>query len=197
MFWKVNRESTMFRGVLVVMALAAVSLLPAFAQGNAGRFGPPSGRGTAVAALSAEEAQELAYMREEEKMARDLYNKLAEKWNLRVFDRIADSEQRHFDAVGRLLTRYNIPDPALDMPEGKFKDASLQALYDELLAKGSISVKDALEVGALVEKTDIADLEEALKTATNAEVKRVFTSLLQGSMNHLDAFEACLELVNQ
>ena len=58
-------------------------------------------------------------------------------------------------------------------------------------------MKDALEVGVLVEKADIEDLESALKTVTNAEVKRVFTSLLQGSMNHLDAFEGYLEILNQ
>lgn len=197
MFWKTNRESSLLRGVLMGAALAAVSLAPAFAQGNAGRFGPPSGGVAAPVSLSADEAKEVAFMREEEKLARDLYRKLAEKWNLRVFDRISESEQRHFDAVGRLITRYNLDDPARDLPDGVFSNTSLQALYNELLAKGERSVKDALEAGVIVEKADIADLENALKTATNPEVRRVFTSLLRGSMNHLDAFEGYLELLNQ
>lgn len=182
---------------VALAACMAVFSVPAAAQGNINRFGPPSGVTPAAATVTAEEARELAFMREEEKMARDLYTKLAEKWNLRVFERIAESEQRHFDAAGRLLTRYNIDDPARDLPEGVFKDSSLQSLYDQLLAKGTLSVKDALEVGVLVEKADIGDLEDALKTVTNAEVKRVFTSLLQGSMNHLDAFEGYLEILNQ
>lgn len=181
---------------LTLAALAVFSILAA-AQGNPNRFGPPSGVTPVVTTVTAEEARELAFMREEEKMARDLYTKLAGKWNLRVFERIAESEQRHFDAVGRLLARYNIDDPARDLPEGVFKDASLQSLYNELLAKGMLSVKDALEVGVLVEKADIEDLEEALKTVANAEVKRVFSSLLQGSTSHLDAFEGCLEILNQ
>jgi len=181
---------------LSLAALAVFSILAA-AQGNPNRFGPPSGVAPAVSTVTAEEARELAFMREEEKMARDLYARLAGKWNLRVFERIAESEQRHFDAVGRLLARYNIDDPARDLPEGVFRDASLQSLYNELLAKGMLSVKDALEVGVLVEKADIEDLESARKTVTDAEVKRVFTSLLQGSTSHLDAFEGCLELLNQ
>jgi hypothetical protein len=52
-------------------------------------------------------------------------------------------------------------------------------------------------VGVLVEKADIEDLEAALKIVTNAEVKRVFTSLLQGSTSHLDTFEGYLEILNQ
>lgn len=186
-----------FRIFTLTLAALAVFSTVAAAQGNPNRFGPPSGVTPVVTAVTAEEARELAFMREEEKMARDLYAKLAEKWNLRVFERISESEQRHFDAVGRLLTRYNIEDPARDLPEGVFKDASLQSLYNQLLAKGMLSVKDALEVGVLVEKADIEDLEAALKIVTNAEVKRVFTSLLQGSTSHLDAFEGYLEILNQ
>lgn len=182
----------MFAAAMWIM----VACLPVVAQGNGKRFGPPSGAVPAVAALSAEEARGLALMREEEKLARDLYTKFAENWNLRIFARISESEQRHFDAVGRLLARYNIEDPARDLPEGVFRDASLQALYDELLAKGGQSIQDALEVGLLVEQRDIADLENTLLLTANADVKRVLTSLLSGSMRHLDSFEECLEILN-
>lgn len=192
-----NRFRTMLPRMLAVAVWFMAAALPVVAQGNGKRFGPPSGAAPAVVALSAEEARGLAFMREEEKLARDLYQKFAEKWNLRIFARISDSEQRHFDAVGRVLARYNIEDPARDLPEGVFRDASLQALYDELLAKGGQSIKNALEAGVLVEQRDIADLENTLTLAANADVKRVFTSLLAGSMGHLDSFEDCLEILNQ
>ena len=196
MFFNANRKKTLARGVLVVAGLVVFSSLPATAQGYGHSSGPPAGGASAVLTLSATEAKELAFMREEEKMARDLYRKLYAKWNLRVFDRISESEQRHFDAVGRLLTRFNLEDPARGMSEGIFADASLQTLYNELLAKGERSVKDALEVGVLVEKADIEDLEAAMKSAANADVKRLYTSLLQGSMNHLDTFEGFIEILN-
>lgn len=183
-------------GGLLVAGLLALASVPAAAQGNGRPAGPGAGSATVVLNLSAAEAAELAFMREEEKMARDIYRKLHAKWNLRVFDRIAESEQRHFDAVGRLLTRANIEDPAQGLAEGVFANTKLQTLYNELLLKGESSLKDALEVGVLIETADIADLETAMDSAVNAELKRVYASLLQASMNHLDSFESCLEILN-
>jgi hypothetical protein len=197
MFFNANRKKTLAGGMLAVAGLAVLSSVPAAAQGYGRPSGPPAGGASATLTLSATEAKALAFMREEEKMARDLYRQLYAKWKLRVFDRISESEQRHFDAVGRLLTRFQLEDPARGLSDGIFTDPGLQALYNELLAKGERSAKDALEVGVLVEKTDIEDLEAALKSVTNTEVKRVFTSLLQASMNHLDTFESFIEILNQ
>lgn len=201
-FWK--HILTLAGGALLA---AAPLLAQANGNGNSSGNGNSNGTGngtgictgtcvTAPQALTEAEAASLAFMREEEKMARDLYRRLYAKWNVRSFDRIAESEQRHFDAVGRMIERHQIADPAAGNAEGVFKSQALQNLYNELLAKGEQSVKDALEVGVLVEKTDIADLEKALPAVANTEVKRVYTSLLAGSMNHLDSFESLLEVVN-
>jgi len=194
---KLRIEVNLFRVLLAAALLAAASRPPAVAQANDDRFGPPGGGAGGVLSLSAAEAKEVAFLREEEKMARDLYRRLYAKWKLRVFDRISESEQRHFEAIGRLLTRFQLEDPAAGLPEGVFKDAALQTLYNELLAKGERSVKDALEAGVMVETADIGDLERALKSVVNPEVKRALTSLLQGSMNHLDTFESLIEVLNQ
>ena len=59
------------------------------------------------------------------------------------------------DQVKLLLDRYGLADPALD--PGKFSDPTLQALYDQLIAQGSVSLEEALKVGVLIEQTDIAD----------------------------------------
>lgn len=49
-------------------------------------------------------------MREEEKLARDVYLTFGEKWGLTLFTNIAKSEQTHTDAVKTLLDRYEIKD---------------------------------------------------------------------------------------
>jgi hypothetical protein len=134
-------------------------------------------------------------MREEEKLAYDVYQQLGEKWNLNVFRRIALSENRHATAVADLLTRYGIKDPAQDSPAGVYSDPALNILYSQLMAKGSLSIKDALEVGVLIEKTDIADLESAMKETVKPDIKRVYSNLLRGSFNHLEAFETSLEFL--
>jgi hypothetical protein len=176
--------------VLMLAALAFTLSTPAMAQ----PYGPGPGYGyttgiVTVTPLSDSEAQTLKFMREEEKLARDVYDALFKKWNLITFQNIAASEQAHFDALGTLLTRYSVTDPAQGLAAGVYSNTKLSALYNELMAKGTKSVQDALEVGVLIEKTDIADLETALKGTAKLDVKRVYTNLMSGSYNHLEAFE--------
>ncbi len=174
----------------VLFAFAA----PAMAQSWYRVNGPGTGTPVAVVPVTAEEVRWLAYMREEEKLARDVYEQLLAKWGLSIFRNIAMSEEQHHTAIGTLLVRYSVPDPALNKPTGVYVDAKLAALYSQLMAKGLQSAKDALEVGVLIEKTDIADLEAALKSTVKLDIKRVYTNLMNGSYNHLEAFETTLEI---
>lgn len=137
--------------------------------------------------LNQSEIDALLFMREEEKLARDVYLTLYEKWNLVIFNNIARSEQQHMNAVKVLLDQYNLEDPMLG-EIGEFENQVLQDLYDELILTGSKSVQDALKVGGAIEEIDILDLKESLADATNTDVIRVFESLLRGSNNHLRAF---------
>ena len=155
-------------------------------NGNGG-----NGNGTQLTAvpasdLSAEEAAALLYMREEEKLARDVYNQMYALWGQPTFQNIAASEQTHTDEIKLLLDRYVLADPALD--PGQFTDANLQALYDQLIAQGSVSLTEALNVGALIEQTDIADLQARLAQTDNADIQLVYTNLMNASYNHLAAF---------
>lgn len=150
-----------------------------------------------VAALPLEElsdAEELSItlMREEEKLARDVYLTLSEDWDLNIFANIARSEQRHMDAVGNLIAKYGLNDPVVDDTVGAFTDAELDALYDDLVIEGRKSVVDALLVGAAIEDLDIGDLMEALEVVDNADIQLVFENLLQGSANHYAAFTRLL-----
>lgn len=177
-------------GVVTLLAVVGILWTPTAAQAAA--RGPRQG-GSAVAvtpaALSDEEAAGLVFMREEEKMARDLYSAFAAEWGVPIFSNIARSEQRHMDSVARLLDRYGLDDPAAGKAPGEFSDPDLQALYDDLLAQGSVSVAAALEVGVLVEVTDIADLDARLETTAQPDIRRVYTSLRRGSTHHLAAFQ--------
>ncbi len=144
---------------------------------------------TATATDPSSLAADLAFMREEEKLARDVYTVLAQKWGLRTFSNIARSEQVHMDAVLVLLDRYGFTDPAADLPAGSYADPHLQELYDALIARGSVSIEEALAVGKLIEQTDIADLDERIERTDEADVAAVYENLRAGSVNHLAAFE--------
>ena len=147
------------------------------------------------ATLSADEVKWLLYMREEEKLARDIYNEFFRIYGLKIFGNIAVSEQRHFESIGTLISRYGLTDPAQEA--GVFLNADIQALYDDLLAKGKLSVRDALQVGVIIEETDIDDLEAAMSVTDRKDIDRVYANLMAGSYSHLDAFESNLEMANR
>ena len=139
------------------------------------------------------EEESLLYMREEEKLARDVYLALYDRWQLAIFKNISTSELRHMDAIKTLLVRYGVPDPALD--PGKFTNPNLQLLYDALIIQGDSgdsSVTDALNVGVLIEETDIEDLLSGIAIARHNDIKRVYQNLMAGSENHWAAFQSVL-----
>lgn len=138
--------------------------------------------------LTEEESAGLRFMREEEKLAHDVYLTLYEIWGTPVFQNIANSERTHMDAVLSLLERYGITDPVGDNTIGVFTDPTLQALYDQLVAQGTQSLGDALKVGAAIEEIDILDLEERSAQTANADIRQVYANLTQGSRNHLRSF---------
>lgn len=139
----------------------------------------------------------LTFMREEEKLARDVYQKFYELWGESIFQNIAASEQKHTTAVQGLLAYYSITDPVAEDVPGEFVNQDLQDLYDNLVAHGSISLVDALETGALIEEVDIKDLNDALVIITNEDVRLVYNQLLKGSRNHLRGFINNLELLGE
>jgi hypothetical protein len=143
--------------------------------------------------LSQEEMDGLLFMREEEKLAHDVYIKLYEIWGLPIFENIAQSEQTHTEAVLAIIIRYGLDDPAANSNIGEFSNTALQDLYNQLIEQGSQSLADALKVGALIEEIDILDLEEHLADTSNQAIVSVYENLLTGSRNHLRAFVSTLE----
>lgn len=145
-----------------------------------------------AAVLSTGEIQTLTFMREEEKLAHDVYLTLNETWPQPVFANIAQSEQQHMDAMLALLERYQIADPARPVI-GLFNNMELQALYDKLVIRGQQSATEALYVGAAIEEIDILDLEKAIAETDQPDLRRAYENLLAASGNHLRAFVRNIE----
>lgn len=147
----------------------------------------------AATQLSEADVNNILWMREEEKLARDVYLVLYEKWGAEMFANISESEQQHMDAVKRLIQIYGLDDPVVDNTIGQFTNPVLGELYVTLLTSGEVSLQEALNVGITIEELDIEDLNNALAVTSVRNIQRVFMNLLNGSYNHLAAFEACLE----
>lgn len=137
--------------------------------------------------LSDEEEAGTRYMREEEKMAHDVYVFLLEKWDLPAFDHISNAETRHFSAMGFLVENFGIDDPA-QAETGKFQNAKIAQLDNSMTEQGSKSLIDALKAGAYIEEVDIADLRQYIDQTDNEQIKGVYQNLLWASGNHIRAF---------
>ena len=94
------------------------------------------------------------------------------------------------NSLRSMLEKYGIDDPVTDDRTGRFNNKHLAALYESLVAKGKQSVNAAIEVGKEIEILDISDLKQAIAVSSSQDLIRVYQRLLNGSYNHLEAFNS-------
>ena len=152
-----------------------------------------NGQSGTTANLSPEDIENIVYLREEEKLARDVYLYLYATWGQWIFENIAASEQQHMDAVKTLLDRYGIEDPVVVDDEGQFSNPMLGELYISLTSKGYSDEIEALLVGATIEDMDIYDINSMLDNTDKPDLTSVYENLMKGSRNHLRSFCGLLE----
>ncbi len=162
--------------------------------------------------LNDDEKYTLAYMWNEEKLAKDIYLALNALYPTAQFENIATrSETTHQANVEALLQKYdlNITNPTdytehysaqelLAYGPGEYTLPEIKELYDALYTKGQQSQIDALQVGCMVEVTDINDLDQDIEIAqeTNAtDIIAVYENLRSGSYNHYWAFDNALKVL--
>ena len=172
------------RRMLISSGMIAAGLL--FGGGSA--FAAGRSQTTTIASLSDREMADLLFMREEEKLARDVYLAMYQIWHLPVFSSIASSEQMHMDAMLSMVKIYGLSDPVASNGVGKFTDLRLQALHDELVARGKTSALEALRVGGYIEEVDMLDIQHAMEATDASNLDQVYANLLSGSRSHLQAF---------
>ncbi len=145
--------------------------------------------GMAVEDLNDDEISGLLFMREEEKLAHDVYVALYGMWSRQVFDNISSSEMTHTNAVLVLIDKYELTDPAASSAAGEFVNTDLQNLYDTFVEAGETSMLEAMRVGAAIEEVDIIDIQTQRDNyVDNADITLVYENLMKGSRNHLRAF---------
>jgi len=177
------------------LLLACQSETPTSADGSdiLAKYGGGNGGGSGFE-LSQEEEDGLIHMRIEEKLARDVFIVIGDLWNHKVFLNIQLSEQKHMDAVKRLLDKYNVPDPLTTDSVGVFPDPQFQQLYNQFIQQGNQSLQEALLVGKSIEELDIDDLTFQLTIVDNPDIIRVYQNLKAASEKHLAAFNRCLNV---
>ena len=147
--------------------------------------------------LTPNEIQWLIYIREEEKMARDLYIGMYNSWGLSIFKSISEEEQEHINAMLELFKMYSIVDPlAGDVPRN-YTNQHIANLHTSLLTQGMQSNKDGLKACALQEEISMQDLDLAMKSTQQQAINKVYSELQRDSINHLRSFIHSLEIFGE
>jgi len=139
--------------------------------------------------LTEQEKDDLLFMWEEEKMARDIYSLMNQKYQAKVFQNIGASEKKHMDSVKNLLTQVGLSTPVDENQIGLFTNPIIIDMYTDLLYRGNQSYQEALQVGLDIEVTDIADLTLRIQNARDPGIIKVYEALRDASYNHKAAFE--------
>jgi hypothetical protein len=176
---------------------------------------PPELRNGRVGFLDAAEETHLVFMREEEKLARDVYITLGTIYPaLTTFDKIDDSEQSHTDTMAKMLKLFRVKDPSTSDDIGVFTGAEYGWYFTDkfayLVGEGSTNGLAALYVGAFIEELDMHDIAHCpavilemhdeieedgcgLAYTDEAELSRTYGRLLDGSKSHLRAYVKAIE----
>ncbi|MDF0591259.1 DUF2202 domain-containing protein [Candidatus Methanocrinis natronophilus] len=154
------------------------------------RLGEETAGPAATGALSAAEVEGMAFILEEERMARDLYLEFYKTTRLAVFHDVAVSEEIHIASILTLMERRGLPAP----PEapGVYADEALQRMYEELLAAAE-SPEAALRAAAQVEEASVHDLSTEIEGTLEPDLISVYGGLMVGSQKHLRTFVRALE----
>ncbi|MEE4251051.1 MAG: DUF2202 domain-containing protein [Alcanivoracaceae bacterium] len=156
---------------------------------------PAGKRSSGSSELTRTEIANLQFMREEEKLARDVYLTLDQYWGNQtsVFANIAVSEESHTSTINYLLEKYDIEDPVISNEIGVFTNPELQELFHTLVEQGSMSFIDGLYVGALIEEVDMEDIVAAIDATDERAMILAYSNLLDGSKSHLRGFVSVIE----
>jgi len=146
--------------------------------------------------LTESEIAALMEIREEEKLAHDVYQYFFEMYDHVIFENIAKREEVHTNAVLNLIKGYGLEDPT-PTEAGVYSYLPFNELYNSLIEKGTVNLTEALKVGAFVEEYDINDLQKLLEETQNQDVILVYSNLLQGSKSHLSAFSKVLNQLGE
>lgn len=138
-------------------------------------------------AISDEVKNDLSFLLEEEKLARDVYLYAYDLYQVNIFNNISQSEQKHMDAVKVILNKYGLSDNIAD-ERGVFGHIDIQNLYNDYIAMVDRSLVDALTVGITIEDLDIKDLNLFKTRAEQSDIINMYNKLACGSGNHLRAF---------
>ncbi len=145
--------------------------------------------------LNTREAETLVLMREDEKLARDVYHAFYTYWRQASWLEAMQRRQARMNRIASLLQQYELPDPLPDTRPGSFPSPELAELYTQLVKRGAQSYIDAVDVCIQIEQLDIADLQAAILESRHETLDQSYQVLLESSRYTLDQMSHMRQIV--
>ncbi|MFB6116344.1 MAG: DUF2202 domain-containing protein [Candidatus Nanosalina sp.] len=143
--------------------------------------------------LGEQEVEDIRYMRQEESLAHDVYDRFYEEYGVRAFDNIKYSEQTHAEVFKELIEKYGLED-SYNESTNSFESQEITELKDKLVERGMEGEVEALKVAVEIEEMNVAHLREKLNNAENRDLQEIYSNLLEDSKRHLTAFDRQLDM---
>jgi len=190
-------KKIIFSTILFSTLMATGCMGNGYGQGNRGISSSTPSTSYSSSSLSSSLKSSLAYMYDEERLAKEVYLAIYQKQPVKQLSKIASkAEVRHIDAVKKLAQKYGVATPYQKV--GKYQSSHIETLFNQLYTKGIRSKKDAREVGCMVEVIDVDDLNRYMDEAQRANAQdllQTYSFLRKGSYNHYWAFDRGLKQI--
>jgi hypothetical protein len=153
---------------------------------------------TTYPALTSQEAFDLLYLVEEEKMTRDVIAFFWQRYDVRVFERIMTTERRHMNMIQRAMSTSRVAHPTFPVQAGNYTVSNLRTIYTDM-TQDVTSLQGALLNSAALAEISILDLRDAISHLSGKQPRlaTLYNSLLLASESHLRSFAGILELLDE
>src|SRR6476620_4362177 len=146
--------------------------------------------------LSPAETKALINLHDNQKLSLFVYDSLYAIWGINPFGNIRSAESQHVNFLDDVADNY-----ALELETNEpgnsaatFTTPQAETIYQESISKGSLSVVDALKMGARLEEMSLQVLHNAKAVTIKSDLLHTFDILAMGSKNNLQAFNRRLKM---
>jgi len=130
---------------------------------------------------------------QEEKMSYELMGEFYNNWQLEVFNSVKERDEKHVWCMDKVIMKYGYENNN-SAAGNLFNDKKIQAFYDEMSVKGSISDLSALEAAAYIKERSIYELRERIVTQSDPYIVKVIFLMEQASQKQFRALVESIKL---
>ena len=121
-----------------------------------------------------------------EKLAFKFYHAMYDRWNILALKNLAKCEERHIKVVEKLICEFNDQQSPMNLGEENFNNQKYNAIYHDLISRGTKSENEALIAAGSFEESFIVNIEYLSNHSDTQVQKDCLDNLLESTIEHLN-----------